>query len=85
MLNVVIRWIVNHIVSFEVSIVIGFFVALSAAFILNRYFVFGVTGSARGQFWRFLFVNLLALVQVWLVSELLFRKLFPVLNFSWNF
>jgi putative flippase GtrA len=83
-INIAARWLVNLFTSFEVAIVVAFFVALAVAFLLNRRLVFGSEGSSVDQFRRFLLVNLVALAQVWLVSMLLARMIFPALGFTWN-
>jgi putative flippase GtrA len=82
--NIVVRWLVNFIMPFEVAIVIAFAVALSAAFFLNRRVVFRATDGAGQQFQRFLIVNLLALGQVWLISVALARWAFPSMHFDWH-
>lgn len=82
--NVSVRWAVNRVVSFEAAVVIAFFVALTLAFMLNRRLVFATTGPSVGQFWRFMLVNVLALAQVWGVSVLLFRSVFPASGFYWH-
>jgi putative flippase GtrA len=83
-INIAARWLVNLFTSFEVAIVVAFFVALAVAFLLNRRLVFGSEGSPVDQFRRFLLVNLLALAQVWLISMLIARMIFPAVGFSWN-
>lgn len=83
--NVVARILFNYVVPFEIAIVLAFPVALTVAFALNRKYVFHAEhGKSATQYARFLFVNLVALVQVWLVSVGLSQWLFPTLGFTWH-
>lgn len=76
--NLVTRILIDRVTSYEVSIVLAFPVALTTAFLLNRTFVFeAVRDSWYEQFVRFLLVNLAALVQVFLISVLFARVIFP--------
>lgn len=78
LINLVARILINRVTSYEIAIVGAFFIALLTAFELNRAFVF--SGSGGGwwpRFGRFLLVNLVALVQVFAISELLARMVFP--------
>jgi putative flippase GtrA len=85
MLNVVARLLFSTFVAYEVAIVLAFAVALSFAFLLNRLLVFPDSrGAPAVQFARFAAVNLLALMQVWLISVGLARYLFPWIGFDWH-
>ena len=67
------------------SIILAFPVALATAFILNRIFVFkGGTGNVSGQFVKFLIVNLIALVQIFLVAQLFAYYILPAIGWSWQ-
>jgi putative flippase GtrA len=84
-LNVGARILVDQYVSYDVAIVIAFFIALTFAFSLNRAYVFtGGEGGIPKQYSRFLLINLLALIQVWGISVGLARWLFPAVGFEWN-
>jgi putative flippase GtrA len=83
--NVVARIAFQIFVPYEMAIVLAFPFGLTTAFILNSRYVFGVGRSgAVTAYWRFTFVNLVALVQVWIVSVLLDRAAFPSLGFTWH-
>ncbi len=85
LVNLVARILFNQAVSYEVAVVLAFVVAMSCAFLLNRRYVFAdAQGDTRRQYTRFAIVNLLALVQVWLISVGLLRLLFPAIGFSWQ-
>ncbi len=78
LVNLIARIAINRMTSYEVAIVGAFFVALVTAFELNRAFVFNdVAGRWWPRFGRFLVVNLVALVQVFVISVTLARFIFP--------
>lgn len=84
-MNILARLGFSLVTSFEVAIVLAFPIALTVAFVLNRRFVFAAgDGHAPTQYARFLIVNLVALVQVFVVSVLLARVVFPWAEFTWN-
>jgi putative flippase GtrA len=85
LVNFVARILIDRTTSYEVAIVLAFPIALTTAFLLNRALVFdGRHGDWRTQFWRFLLVNLVALVQVFVVSVALARFAFPAIGFTWR-
>jgi len=77
--NLITRIIIDRVTSYEIAIVLAFPVALTTAFLLNRVFVFQAGRDGwHGQFIRFLLVNLAALAQVFLISILFARVIFPL-------
>lgn len=71
--------------SFEVAILLAYLVAMTTAFLLNRAYVFkAADGPWRRQYTRFAIVNLIALVQVFLISVGLARYLFPAMGLTWH-
>lgn len=84
LVNLLARMAIDYVTSFEVAIVLAFPIALTTAFLLNRAFVFqGAGGPWYRQYWRFLLVNLVALVQVFAISVGLARFVFPAIGFLW--
>lgn len=82
--NVVSRWLFDFVMPFEVAVVVAYLVGMTTAYVLAKLFVFEASGrSARDEFLRFAIVNVVALVQVWLVSVGLARYLFPAVGFTW--
>lgn len=85
LVNLLVRIAINRFTSYEVAIVAAFFVALLTAFELNRAFVFR---DAQGRWWprfgRFFLVNLVALVQVLVISVGLARFLFPAVGMTFH-
>jgi putative flippase GtrA len=83
--NIVSRWLLEYLVSYEVSIGIAYLIGMTTAFFLARIFVFEpVQGDAHWQFVRFAMVNAIAFAQVWLVSVGLARIVFPAIGFVWQ-
>lgn len=83
--NILARWILSSFMSFEVSVVIAFLIGMTVAFVLNRRFVFGKSKRhVRSEAARFTLVNLLALVQVWVVSVVLANWIFPAIGLVWQ-
>ena len=83
--NVVARYLIDLALPYGVSIVLAFVCGMLTAFALNRRFVFEAhTGDHNRQAVRFILVNLVALIQVWGVSELLARLIFPRVGMVWQ-
>lgn len=83
--NIVARVLLTYVVSFELAVVLAFPLALTVAFVLNRRYVFDAQGGAiAGQYTRFLLVNLVALVQVWVVSVGLASWVLPAIGFDFH-
>lgn len=85
LVNLVARIMFGYYSSYEVSIVLAFIVALSTAFVLNRIFVFSRSvGNAFKQFCKFLLVNLLALVQIFIISQAFAYYILPMIGWYWQ-
>jgi putative flippase GtrA len=58
---------------------------LVVAYVLNRKFVFSAAAKPSAcEFLRFAAVNIVALMQVWLVSVGLAEYMFPYVGFHWH-
>lgn len=83
--NVASRWLFGFAFVYEIAICLAYLVGMTTAFVLARMFVFDPgTGTARAQYIRFALVNVVAFVQVWIVSVVLTRFLFPAIGFTWQ-
>ncbi len=79
------RFLFSLAMPYAAAISVAFLVGLVTAFVLNRRFVFlDSRQSTRSQAWRFLLVNLAALVQTLAVSLLLVHWLLPLLGWHWH-
>ena len=69
---------------FEWAVVCAFFIGLASGFLLSKFFVFASSdNSLQQQISYYVLVNLLALVQTWLVSVYGARWLSPGLGVEW--
>ncbi|MGP1276135.1 MAG: GtrA family protein [Caulobacterales bacterium] len=82
--NWVTNIILNQFMILEISVVLAYLAGMTTAFVLTRLFVFDASGrAAQHEYVRFALVNVVALVQVWLVTILLARFLLPAIG--WTF
>jgi putative flippase GtrA len=83
--NILSRAVFNIYLSYETSIVLAYLCGMTTAYVLNRAFVFNaVEVGVLASYFRFALINILALVQVILVSVGLADYVFPALKFSWH-
>lgn len=81
--NLAARFLISLRVEYEWAVALAYPFGLVTAFTLNRLFVFDPSG--RSPSWEigwFLLINLVALLQIWLVSVGLVRLLFPAVGYS---
>jgi putative flippase GtrA len=82
--NIFSRVLISYFVRFEYAVALAFPIALTFAFVMSRFFVFKASKRpVWEQYLRFWLVNLVALVQVWLVSVGLTYWFFPAIG--WTF
>jgi putative flippase GtrA len=83
--NIGARLLFNDVFSYEWAVLLAFPIGLFVAFILNRTLVFrNSRRSIMSASWRFVLVNIVALLQVWLISVGLVRLLFPWIGFVFH-
>ncbi|MDR3474690.1 MAG: GtrA family protein [Devosia sp.] len=83
--NIGSRVLLSMLMPFGAAVAVAYLIGMTTAYVLARLFVFERSGqTVHGEFLRFTLVNLVALVQVWLVSVGLADWLFPALRFTWN-
>jgi putative flippase GtrA len=83
--NLSMRIVFNLIVPFEFAVVIAYVCGMATAYALARRFVFECSGrSMHNEFVRFALVNLVAVIQVWIVSVGLADLVFPWVSFSYH-
>jgi putative flippase GtrA len=84
-LNMGSRWLLGHVVSYELSVALAYVVGIVSAFLLMRFFVFEPAGDAgHAQFTRFVLVNVVGFAVVYAVSVGLARGVFPAIGFHWH-
>lgn len=85
LVNILSRIAFNWLVPYEVAIVFAYLCGMTVAYLLNKYFVFEMSGRGMtSEYLRFALVNLLAVAQVWVVSVGLARFAFPAAGFTWH-
>ncbi|MFP3873098.1 MAG: GtrA family protein [Thiohalophilus sp.] len=83
LVNFVSRIIINEWVGYRLAVVLAYLVGMLTAFILSKIYVFEKSGRHHWHELRdFTLVNLLAVVQVWLISVGLAEYLFPAIDYT---
>jgi len=85
LVNIVARIVLSQVMSYSAAIVLAYAIGMTMAYVLMLFFVFSASGSSiANEYLRFGVVNLVALLQEWLVSIGLADWLFPGVGFSWH-
>ncbi|MDQ7250925.1 GtrA family protein [Dongia sedimenti] len=85
LVNVLARIALSRAMSYELAVVGAYLIGMTTAFALSKAFVFSASGrSTAVEYVRFGLVNVLAIVQVYAVSVLLVRAVFPWVGFDWH-
>lgn len=83
--NIFSRVLISYFVRFEYAVALAFPIALTCAFVMSRLFVFEAsTRPVWEQYLRFWLVNLVALIQVWLISVGLTYWFFPAIGWTFH-
>lgn len=84
LVNVGVRILLSLVMSYEMAVVVAYLIAMVTAYILSRLFVFEKSGRSVGEeLTKFTLVNVVALVQVWLVTMALNYYVLPWMG--WTF
>ncbi len=85
LVNLLSRYALNHVMSFEAAVVAAYLLGMATAYLLARRFVFDASGrSIASEVRRFVLVNLVALGFVWVISVGLARVVFPAIGMTWH-
>jgi putative flippase GtrA len=83
--NLLSRYALNTVMSFEAAVVVAYLIGMTTAYLLAKVFVFEKSGhSVATEFRRFAIVNMFALVFVWCISVGLAVYVFPAIGFAWH-
>ncbi len=83
--NILSRIALNLVMSYGAAIVVAYVCGMTAAYVLNKLFVFTPSGRRiHDEYLRFTLVNLVAVAQVWIVSVGLAFYVFPSIGFTWH-
>lgn len=81
--NILSRLGISKFTNYSIAIITAYFIGMTTAYVLMKIFVFEKSGrSVQNEYIRFGLVNLVALVQVWVISMILARYLFPAMGFD---
>jgi len=84
-INIGVRIPLGLVLPYSVSIVVAYLIGMTTAFVLARLFVFEATDHPTAvEYARFTMVNVVALLQVWLVSLFLEQIVFPRWGMIWH-
>lgn len=84
LINVLARILFSKLTVYEWAVFLAYLVGMLTAYLLSRRFVFETSGqSVKREMTGFIFINVIAVVQVWGVSVALYNWLFPVIG--WTF
>ncbi len=82
--NMLSRIVFNQWFCYSISIFLAYSISTIVAYILNRYYVFNQSGSTIKQSaYKFFLVNLVGVIQVWVVSVTLVLHVFPYYEFNY--
>jgi putative flippase GtrA len=85
LVNIGTRIAFNLVIPFEVAVIVAYLFGMTTAYVLARQFVFQSSGrTVHDEYVRFTLVNLIAVIQVWIVSVGLADIVFPRLRFTWH-
>lgn len=85
LVNLLSRFGFSEVMSYRWAVLTAYLCGMVTAWLLFRLFVFGASGRSRAEeFLRFGLVNLVAIVQVWIVSVGLAEWLFPHIGFTFH-
>jgi len=85
LVNLVSRYFLNFAMPFAWAVAVAYLFGMTTAYVLGRIFVFERSGrTVADEFWRFTLVNVVAALQVWLISVGLAEYAFPALGLKWH-
>lgn len=83
LINIGVRALLSQVMNFHTAIILAYIIAMITAYILSRLFVFEVSGqSVAKELTKFAIVNILALMQVWLVTVLVSYYFLPSIGWT---
>ena len=83
--NVLSRVVFDLVIPYEASVLVAYLVGMTTAFFLAKLFVFSGNGRRlHVEYGRFALVNVASLVQVFVVSVMLAKGIFPAAGLIWH-
>ena len=85
LVNIGARVLLSQVMRFEMAIIVAYLIAMVVAYVLSRILVFEKSGrSVAEELSKFAIVNVVALVQVWLVSVALKYYVLPAIGWTYH-
>ena len=85
LVNIVARIGFSKFLIYEWAVFLAYLVGMLTAYILTRRFVFAASGrSVKYEMSGFIFVNIVAIIQVWVVSIVLYKWALPQINWTYR-
>ncbi|OWV88971.1 GtrA family protein [Rhizobium sp. R693] len=83
--NILSRMALSQVTNYSAAIICAYLAGMTTAFVLMKLYVFEKSQRHVGsEYFRFGIVNIVALTQVWAVSLVLVRGVFPFVNFQFH-
>jgi len=85
LVNVIARILFSQFVIYELAVFFAYLVGMLTAYILSRKYVFEASGqSVKREMSGFIFINIIAVIQVWGVSVALYKWGLPLIGWTWE-
>lgn len=83
--NILSRVLFSLVLPFETAVILAYMVGMTVAYLLMRRFVFNPSGKLFSRdMARFILVNMLGMLQVFVVADLLYRIVLPWLGVTYH-
>jgi putative flippase GtrA len=84
-INIMACIVLSYVLDYSAAIVLAYLVGMATAYLMMRVFVFEPSGrAAQAEAVRFVLINLVALLQVWIVTLVLAYWILPALHDTWH-
>lgn len=85
LVNIGARVIFSQFVSYGWAVFLAYLIGMLTAYLLARKYVFEASGrSVQREMSGFIFINIIAVIQVWIVSVGLYKWVLPWIHWTWE-
>jgi putative flippase GtrA len=85
LVNILARIVFSKLTTYEFAVFLAFLMGMLTGYLLSRRFVFEPSGqSVKREMTGFIFINIIAVPQVWGVSVGLYKWLFPLIDWTYE-
>ena len=83
--NLFLRWAFNHVMAFELAVVLAYLIGMVVAFLMFQKLIFKAGGqNTKQQIRRFMVVHVVGITQVYVISWWLAFYGFPMVGWTWH-